>query len=138
MKLFNKILAVIYFILLIAWLIFGLSFFKGYNTRIIDAVFILSVFIGILILGLIHWRISNSIFGILREKFLVICSSINLVFIFCGIFIASLIPILGGGGEVGELLLPVFFFVFISSLCTFIFGMASIFKTNKKSPPTVQ
>ena len=135
MNLFNKILAVIYFILSIGSLIFGFSqFFKGYHTRMIDAVFILSVFIAFLIFGLIHWRISNNISGILREKFLVACSSINILIIFFGIFLVTLLA----GGENYEALLLALLFFLISSFLTFLLGIASIFKTNKTNSPTVQ
>lgn len=133
MNLFNKILANFYFILSILWLFFGFSQFKGYNTRIIDAVFILSIFMGILIFGLIHRRISNNALGILREKFFVACSSVNLAIIFMGAFLIDTAcnKLSCVFGNIFQLLFWAPIFIVPSFLALF-FGIASVFKINRK------
>lgn len=130
MKLYNRILAIIYFILAVVWFVYGFFFvFLKFKHLQIPTIVVAGILGGLLIFlfGAIHWKVSNNILGILRERFLVACSSINLLLVFLCILIIGLIK-----GESGMIILPALFFLAISSFFTILFGIASVFKINKR------
>lgn len=132
MNVTSKILAWIYFILSLGW--FGYGFFmffvyQGYFPRT-PLIALLGILVGLvgLFLGFVHWNVSDSILGV-RERFLVLCSSITVILIFLTILFNNEI---GCRDEGCMIVLPTMFFLAISSFLTVILGVASIFKINKR------
>lgn len=130
MKTINRALAVTYFILSAAWFIYGFFFiFLKFKHLQIPTIATTGVLGGlfILLLGVIHWKISGNTQWILREKVLVACSSINILFALLCVLIIGLIK-----GESGIIILPTSFFLVIFSFLTLLFGIVSVFKISKK------
>ncbi len=132
MKLFNKILTYIYSLILILYLIYGSFYYlfklETYHQTVLTAYLGILVALGIFVFALIHWFLSKNTLGIFREKVLVTCSSVNLILILSGVVA------LGTCSDAScMIILPIEFFLAISTVLTLLFGIISIPKANRVS-----
>lgn len=135
MNKFNKILSAGYSILAMLWTAYGsFIFFTNTENKIgqihLIIMFGITISMTLLLISFIHWKVSNTITGILREKLFTIFSLINvslLYFSFTVFMLFSSLQDKGYGIVLFFMMLPLLF----SNALTLIFGIANIVKISK-------